>query len=282
MTLSDLKARFYAELASVYTAEELPLIFQQVVAFYTRADAKLLLVKNPTVEVDAPLVVALPDVIDKLKQGMPIQYVLGECEFYGHRFLVNSHTLIPRPETEELVQLILQHANPALPLRILDIGTGSGCIAISLKLHLPNAEVTALDVSLPALEIAQDNAKLHAVEVHFEHADILTPSAQQQPFDIIVSNPPYVCLSEQQQMQQNVLAFEPHTALFVDDKTPLLFYEAIARFAKQHLKPEGKLYVEINERFGAATCRLFAEHHLRDIALHKDLFGKDRFVSAVR
>jgi release factor glutamine methyltransferase len=219
-------------------------------------------------------------ILHQLETGKPVQYVLGETEFYGLPFRVDSRVLIPRPETEELVDWILkEHSRATEPLSILDICTGSGCIAIVLK-KLLQGTVYALDVSEQALEAARTNAELNGSEVSFVQADILDPGfTLSRKFRIIVSNPPYVLLSQKNGMHRNVLNFEPHLALFVSDEDPLLFYRAIAEFALRHLEPEGKLYFEINEQYGAETARMMKQKGFREITIRKDLSGKDRMLT---
>ena len=218
--------------------------------------------------------------IEKLKEYVPIQYILGETEFFGLPFHVNESVLIPRPETEELVDWIRnendRNANPG----ILDIGTGSGCIAISLKHEFTNATVDAFDISEKALETAQSNATLNKLEVNFSKVDILNTPEMEQKWDIIVSNPPYVTELEKSEISPNVLDYEPHLALFVPDNNPLLFYHCIAIFAQQHLKPKGKLYFEINRQFGKATVDLLTAMGFGNVELRKDISGNDRMVRA--
>lgn len=225
----------------------------------------------------------------RVAAGEPVQYVVGYETFLGRRFAVNAATLIPRPETAELVTWILEEkpswAGAVEALSLLDVGTGSGCIAISLAAALPAARVTALDVSPAALLTARDNAAALGVRnVTFVEGDILAMSAAatrgDTPLDLIVSNPPYVTRSEAAEMSPVVLDHEPPTALFVPDDDALRFYRAIARYGRRHLRAEGRLYFEINARFGAATCRLLADEGYADIVLRQDLSGRDRMVRA--
>jgi release factor glutamine methyltransferase len=222
------------------------------------------------------------EIIQRLNQHEPIQYILGETEFCGLRFLVNPSVLIPRPETEELVQLVIANA-PLLSHAILDIGTGSGCIAIALAHALPHATVSGYDISEKALETAQKNAILNGVNITFEERDILNPLTPNPltNFQIIVSNPPYIADSEATLMQKNVLNFEPHLALFVEDQNPLLFYEKIAEFGTKHLVNKGLCFVEINERFGKETAAVFEQWGYESVEIIKDLSGKDRIVKAI-
>ena len=221
-------------------------------------------------------------ILMELKTGKPLQYVLGYTEFYGLRFVVNPATLIPRPETEELVEWILSSVNPKQELSILDIGTGSGCIPISLKKNLPHAHISAIDISPEALQTAKINAELNEVEIDFLEADILK---NLQPIthklQLIVSNPPYVTPTDKEQMHLNVIDFEPHTALFVPQEDPLLFYKAIADFALTNLSTDGLLFLEINESYGQETTELLSSKGFKSIQLKKDMSGRDRIIKAI-
>jgi len=217
--------------------------------------------------------------VSALKTKMPIQYILGKTEFYNLIINVNSSVLIPRPETEELVDWIIkEHKNQEL--NIIDIGTGSGCIAIALKNNLPKAKVFALDISETALQLARKNAKLNNVDIQFVRTDILKEkhSFNDERFDIIVSNPPYVMESEKEQMNKNVLGYEPHISLFVSDNDALLFYREICNFAKNRLNKGGSIYFEINEQLGNQTIDLLKQYGFNNVILKKDLEGKDRMV----
>ncbi len=245
--------------------------------------------RNVDVLVDRPVTDTLshPDwehIIFRINQNEPIQHIIGSAEFCGLTFNVSGSVLIPRPETEELIRLVTRrYSEPDEKVSILDIGTGSGCIAIVLSRFLPHAQVSAWDVSEEALNVARENARQLLTDVHFENVDILDTdvSHPKVKFDCIVSNPPYVTYSEAENMQPNVLRFEPHQALFVEDNDPLLFYRAIADFGRTHLNSNGRCYVEINEHFGAETKKLFEEYGYSDVELRKDIHGKDRFVRAV-
>ncbi len=219
--------------------------------------------------------------IDRLLNNEPIQYILGVTEFYGYPFKCRKGALIPRGETEELVHLILKE-NKDEKLRIIDLGTGTGCIPISIKKERKNAEVHAVDISDEALQLATENAKLNDTEIIFHQYDVLekTWPLEKAYFDIIVSNPPYIRNSEKKEMEQNVLDFEPHLALFVTDNDPLLFYRAIAKKAADYLKEAGQLYFEINEAFGKETAELLNSLGFKSISIIKDLHNKDRIVKA--
>lgn len=245
---------------------------------------------NVDVLVDRPIPPDTPHpdwerVVERLNQNEPVQHIIGSEEFCGLKFTVSSAVLIPRPETEELVRLITRdYGEPDERVSILDIGTGSGCIAIVLARFLPHADVTGWDVSERALDVARENAQRLMATVSFENRDILDPSLSERlgnaTFDCIVSNPPYVTYSEAEQMHPNVLRFEPHEALFVEDSSPLLFYQAIASFGKKHLKPGGRCYVEINEHFGPQTTEVFVNQGYKNVSLLKDIHGKNRFIKA--
>jgi release factor glutamine methyltransferase len=227
----------------------------------------------------------LQTAVERLKQYEPIQYVTGVTEFMGRLFKVNSHVLIPRPETEELVSVIINENKQTVPSSILDIGTGSGCIAISLAAAWQQSEVTALDVSEGALQVARSNAGNYVQNVKFMQASILDTSWQEKlnpmQLDIVVSNPPYVTYAEEPLMRRNVTGFEPHIALFVEDTDPLLFYRYIARFCTRHLKKGGLCYLEINEQYGEQVKNVFLENSFSDALVLQDIFGKHRFVKVV-
>lgn len=220
--------------------------------------------------------------IDRLKKYEPIQYILGDTEFYGLVFKVTPSVLIPRPETEELVSWIIDDCEIKPNISILDIGTGSGCIAITLAKNLPNAQVYAMDVSEKALVVAKENAIKNDVKVKFIKEDILSWDFSDLSFDIIVSNPPYVRELEKDAMSANVLDYEPHLALFVKNDDALLFYRKISLIAKEILKPNGFLYFEINENLGDVTKKLLVNGGFNNIELKKDTFDKDRMIKAMK
>jgi len=232
-------------------------------------------------------------ILEKLKLEIPVQYLLGKTHFYGLEFEVNENVLIPRPETEELVEWIIETQNSEVrtqKLRILDIGTGSGCIAISLAKNIPNAQVFAIDVSEKALATAQKNAEMNQAEVHFIKTDILNiDDLQELPasnfqlpthFDIIVSNPPYVRNLEKEEIKKNVLDNEPHLALFVEDDNALVFYRKIAELAQKNLNQNGQLFFEINQYLGKEMIVLLENMNFKNVELRKDIYGNDRMTKS--
>lgn len=229
----------------------------------------------------------------QLEQEVPLQYIIGKTEFYGLPFVVNKHVLIPRPETEELVACVVSESSrfktfntstkqttETKQLKILDIGTGSGCIPISLKKQLPFAKISAIDISKEALTVAKKNAVLNNVDIHFILQDILKTVALDQHYDIIISNPPYVRELEKKELKNNVLKNEPHVALFVENDNPLIFYAKIAELAKKYLNKNGLLFFEINQYLGTETIDLVNKKGLKNIQLKKDMFGNDRIIVA--
>ena len=223
---------------------------------------------------------AIQRIISRLERHEPIQYVLGECSFYGLMFYVNPSVLIPRPETGELVEHILNNHRES-NLRLLDIGTGSGCIAITLAQKLLHAQVSAIDISPEAIATAERNARRNGVEIHFQCVDLFDPQLMfHDPFDLIISNPPYVRQSEKSEMSPNVLDYEPHTALFVPDDDPLLFYRCAARRAKEWLAPGGRLYFEINAALAEEMVALLREEGYSHVCTWRDMQGRERFAAA--
>jgi len=283
MKLKEFKLFFSESLSESYPKTEIDSFF------FILMEEKLELqridtVLNPDFLIDAATVVALKIILERLQKEEPIQYILGKTEFYGLPFLVDKNTLIPRPETEELVEWILseieeiQGENQKTPLAILDIGTGTGCIPVTLAKNTVNTVITAIDISATALRIAKKNAVLNAVPVNFIRQDILKTTQLPQKYDVIVSNPPYVRELEKVEISANVLANEPHLALFVPDKNPLLFYDKIADLAKQQLNENGILFFEINQYLGKETVKMLEEKGFQNIQLKKDLFGNDRML----
>lgn len=282
MNLAELSITYQQKLQKLYDEEEIQSLFLLVVNHLLGyGKARYIIEKQTSLSEDVYL--KFEEILLLISNGKPVQYVIGETEFYGLPFKVNPSVLIPRPETEELVDWILNDQEIIKQSgNVIDIGTGSGCIAISLKKHLSQAHVFAMDISKEALETAKGNALINQVEVGFMHGDILHPLSVDFPkFDIIVSNPPYITENEKQEMHQNVLAHEPHTALFVSNEQPLVFYEAIAEFAKKHLCNGGSLFFEINEYLGKQTIEMLTAKGFTDIILRKDMQGKDRMIKAV-
>ena len=277
MTLIELKQNLRATLESKFPIEEIDSFFFLLIELKLQLKS-VDFALNPTQEIIASDASFFSDALKKLEKEIPIQYIIGETEFYGLPFYVNEHVLIPRPETEELVSWILNETKGEK--KIIDIGTGSGCIAISLAKNLKNSKVWALDISKEALKIAQKNAELNEINVQFINDDILTSTTLNQKFDIIVSNPPYVRMLEKQEIKNNVLENEPHLALFVDDNNPLLFYDKIADFAKDNLTKNGELYFEINQYLGKETMQLLENKGFKNCTLKKDIFGNDRMIRA--
>lgn len=278
MNLSQLLAHFKTELKDVYEEEEVKSIFSVAVEHLLKLSRSKLMM-NFDKELSSAEQEQFFAVTAGLKMQQPIQYLLGEAYFYGAFFKVNEAVLIPRPETEELVDWILE--DQLTGKSVIDFGTGSGCIAISLKKHGKALEVTAVDISEEALALASENALRLESPVNFIHADILTFETEAQ-FDVIVSNPPYITGKEMAEMHQNVLAHEPHLALFVPDERPLLFYEAIADFAITHLKENGKLFFEINEYLSEETIQMLKDKGFTFIELRKDMQGKPRMILATK
>jgi release factor glutamine methyltransferase len=269
---------------TAYPEKEAQAITFMLIEHYMRLRNIDVLVDRPISESDTQ-----PDwdqIITRLNNNEPVQHIIGTTEFCGLDFRVSSSVLIPRPETEELVRMVTRdYSEPDKGISILDIGTGSGCIAIVLARFLPHVSVHAWDVSDEALSVARENARQLIADVTFAKQDMLDVTfplpGNAIEFDCLVSNPPYVTYAEAEHMQPNVLRFEPHQALFVEDSDPLLFYKAIADLGTFHLKDGGKCYVEINEHFGNETKMVFEDRNYKQVELLKDIHGKDRFVRAI-
>ena len=287
MIIKNYKSIFIKELSPLYDEKEIESFFYIVLECFHNVK-RIDLALNPEMEMDSLQLLRWESVLVDLKKQKPIQYILGETEFYGLKFLVNENTLIPRPETEELVEWIVVESGKLKveSLKILDVGTGSGCIAISVAKNFLNAQVTAIDVSEKALETAKKNAEMNQVNIDFICADVLKLSTfnfqLSTKFDIIVSNPPYVRNLEKQEISPNVLEFEPHLALFVDDNDALLFYRKIAALAKKSLSENGKLFFEINQYLGKETIELLENLGFKNIELRKDIYGNDRMMSCTK
>ena len=282
MLFKTYKSIFQEALIPLYDEKEIESFFFLVLEEFHNTK-RIDLALNPEMEMTTADFNKWENVVADLKKHKPIQYILGVTEFYGLKFLVNENTLIPRPETEELVELIINEEGRRKKeegrIRILDIGTGSGCIAISLAKNISNAEVFAIDVSEKALITSKLNAEINKVNVTFIPKNILEVVDLEQQFDIIVSNPPYVRMLEKTEIHPNVLEYEPHLALFVDDNDALLFYRKIAQLAKKNLVDNGKLYFEINQYLGKETVALLEDLGFKNIELMKDIYSNDRMIS---
>lgn len=289
MKLKTILDNYHSVLDDAYEKDEVNSFFDLLIEHYIGLK-RIELVLNPQYTITNGQELLLSKALSELENNKPIQYIIGETEFYGLPFKVSEHTLIPRPETEELVHWLIEcHSvrSEESELKILDIGTGTGCIAISLAKNLPEANVSALDVSDKAIKIAKQNAVLNEVNIEFIHDSILIPRhaklvSLSHNFDIIVSNPPYVRNLEKVEIKSNVLDNEPHLALFVDDDNPLQFYRAICEFAQIHLYPNGILYFEINEYLGEEMIQLLQEYDFKNIELKKDMFGKNRMIKGIK
>ncbi|SFB22049.1 release factor glutamine methyltransferase [Flavobacterium swingsii] len=282
MLIKNYRTQFTEELTSIFDEKEIESFFYIILeAFHELKRVDLVL--NPNLELDTIQLLQWETVLSQLKEQKPIQYILGETEFFGLPFYVNENTLIPRPETEELVEWIIEDLKikKFKDLKILDIGTGSGCIAITLAKNLPNASVFAIDVSEKALVTAKKNAELNEVKVTFIEKNILETEDLNQQFDIIVSNPPYVRNLEKQEIHKNVLEYEPHLALFVEDNDALLFYRKITELATKNLSKNGQLYFEINQYLGKEMVELLEKYNFENIELKKDIYGNDRMIRCV-
>lgn len=232
-------------------------------------------------EMTAEKTAELNKIFNRLTKGEPVQYVLGRAEFSGRWFNVRPGVLIPRPETEELCAWITADSKASASPKVLDIGTGSGCIAITLQLDMPESKVTAWDISADALDVARENAQRLGANVNFVKQDALNAKPEGE-WDVIVSNPPYICEKEKKDMAVNVLEHEPHTALFVPDADPLLFYRAITRLAVQTLNKGGRLYFEINPIYADDTCRMMRAEGMKAVELRSDMYGKQRMAKGIK
>ena len=282
MKIKEYRTQFIAELAPIYDAGEAESFFYLILEEKQKLK-RIDLALQPDLLFSENEVVVWNVFLEELKKEIPIQYLLGKTSFYGLDFEVNKNVLIPRPETEELVEWIVKSQQSKIEshnIRILDIGTGSGCIAISLAKNIPNAQVFALDVSEQALATAQKNASSNDVKVTFIHQSILETEDLKQQFDIIVSNPPYVRNLEKEEIKKNVLDNEPHLALFVADNDALIFYKKIAELAQKNLTPIGLLFFEINQYLGAEMVDLLEKMNFKNIELRKDIYGNNRMTKA--
>jgi release factor glutamine methyltransferase len=287
MTILNLKKYFFDELSPIHENSEVESFFFILTEYLhnlKRIDVSL----AHDFEITETYLQQWKTIISDLKNEKPIQYITGEAWFYGYQFYVDENTLIPRPETEELVEWIIERTKyevqsnkvkvQSTNFSILDIGTGSGCIPISLKKEIPNANISTIDVSEKAMAMAIKNAALNQVDINFIHQDVLKTEVLPEKYDIIVSNPPYVRNLEKHEIKKNVLAYEPHLALFVENDDALLFYRKIAQLALPDLKPNGKLFFEINQYLGSETLNLLKELGFKNIVLKKDFMRNDRMI----
>jgi release factor glutamine methyltransferase len=280
MVIKELKNNFHFQLDALFGKDEVEGFFF-IVTEYLHNLKRVDVILNPNFEISDAECQKWNTIISELKTEKPIQYITGEAWFYGLQFEVNENTLIPRPETEELVEWIIESQKDNKSknqLEILDIGTGTGCIPISIKKNIPSANVSAIDVSEEAIDVAKRNAVSNEVAINFILKNILETENLEQKFDIIVSNPPYVRNLEKEEISKNVLAYEPHLALFVEDNDALLFYRKIAELATKNLTPNGLLFFEINQYLGKETVVLLEQLGFQNIELKKDFKGNDRMI----
>ncbi|MFJ1365549.1 peptide chain release factor N(5)-glutamine methyltransferase [Capnocytophaga canimorsus] len=279
MNLKTFQAYLHQKLSAIYTADEIRNFYFLLLEFYAKK-TKVEVLLSPDFELSERIKTQILSASDRLITQEPIQYILGETEFFGNRFLVDRHVLIPRQETEELVDWILTSIPQNKAISILDIGCGSGAIAISLAKALPKSKVEAWDISEEALVKARENALLNQVTICLSQVDILHTQKLTKKYDVIVSNPPYVRHCEKQEMQRNVLDYEPHLALFVSDENPLIFYEKITELAKKSLNDNGQLFFEINQYLSKDTLKMLENKDFKPI-LRNDLNGNPRMTRAV-
>ena len=283
MNAKQYKIKFIESLESIHGVDEAESFFYLILEDKFQMK-RLDLALDPTFEFSAEAINIWQELVIQLKQEIPIQYLLGTTEFFGLPFTVNDNVLIPRPETEELVDWIIKEEKKIegqKAIKILDIGTGSGCIAISLAKNIPNSRVFAIDVSAKALEVARKNAEINSVSITFLEKNILETDDLLEQFDIIVSNPPYVRNLEKQEIKKNVLDNEPHLALFVEDFDALVFYRKITSLAMKNLYQDGQLFFEINQYLGSEMIALLQENGFESVELRKDIYGNDRMTRAV-
>ncbi len=283
MTLIEYKKIFLKSLSALYTPEEAYSIFKILIQERLGLDAAEIILSHSQ-KLTEPLFTSLTNDLTRLTNGEPIQYVTGKTLFYQLPFFLNNKVLIPRPETEELVQWIIDYAKSSSdkPLKVLDIGTGSGCISISLKKNIPNSQLTAMDISEAALGLAQKNAIINKTIINFIQLDVLNTHKLPEKYHIIVSNPPYVSEREKKQMHTNVLNHEPDIALFVKNSNPLVFYDKIGDLAWKYLHPNGVLFFEINQYLSQETKILLKNKGFSAIVIKKDFLGNDRLIRAVK
>ena len=282
MKIKLYRTHFIQELSTIYGAGEAESFFYLILEENHQLK-KIDFALNPDLTFSKDEIGIWNSILEQLKKEIPIQYLLGKTSFYGLDFEVNADVLIPRPETEELVEWIINsnsNIEKFKDLKILDIGTGSGCIAIALAKNIPNAQVFAIDISETALATANKNAEINEVNVTFIEKNILETKDLKQQFHIIVSNPPYVRELEKQEIKKNVLDNEPHLALFVADNDALIFYKKIAELAHKNLSPNGQLFFEINQYLGKEMIELLEKVGFKNIELRQDIYGNDRMIKA--
>lgn len=284
MSLKEFKNLFSEQLLEIYPKTEIDTFFFLLIEEYLGLE-RIDVILKADYKIDEQKLSILKNVLKRLKKEEPIQYIIGKTEFYGNPFFVDKNTLIPRPETEELVAWIINEVEGLKQdvqesVSILDVGTGTGCIPISLAKNLLNATIAAIDISADALQVANKNADLNNVSINFLEIDILNAPELPRKYDVIMSNPPYVREQEKAEIQNNVLQNEPHLAIFVSDDDPLIFYRKIADLAKNHLSEKGILFFEINQYLGKETCNLLKQIGFKSVELRKDLFQNDRMIKA--
>ncbi|CAM1343272.1 peptide chain release factor N(5)-glutamine methyltransferase [Tenacibaculum amylolyticum] len=279
MKLKDFRTYFNTELSNKYPKKEIDTFFFRTIEHLLDWQPVTVFTKGDSILTDN-ILTDLKEVLNRLKKEEPIQYILGETEFYGYPFIVNKNVLIPRPETEELITWILEETKEHEALHVLDIGTGSGCIPITLNKEMNAPIITAVDISEGALLVAKQNADKNNATITFLKKDILQANDFKHKFDIIVSNPPYVRELEKEEIKNNVLNNEPHLALFVEDNNPLIFYKRIADLAKEQLKVNGLLFFEINQYLGEETQEMLVNKGFKNVILKTDLFGNHRMIKA--
>lgn len=282
MILKQLYQKFLSELQNIYSKDEAAKITVMIFEWAAAVKRSDVLITPEQILPEANIIL-LNASLAKLLAHTPVQYVTGEAWFYQLKFKVASGVLIPRPETEELVEAALKFIKPKNDCSVIDIGSGSGCIPIAIKYNAPNSFISSVDISEEALVIARENAELHQTNITFIQLDFLDETSWTgvNKYDVIISNPPYIPEKEMQDMDKNVAVHEPHSALFVPDKTPIIFYKKIATFAQEHLKLDGKIFMETHEDFAKEVAEIFDQQNFTT-EIKKDIFGKERMVMAIR
>lgn len=284
MTLTEYRIYFTESLVTIYPKTEITSFLYLLIEEYLGLQ-RIEFVMQPNFIIEKEKLNLLNEALNKLQKEEPIQYIIGHTEFFGLTFIVNKNTLIPRPETEELVAWVVdeikhRELKQIKDISVLDIGTGSGCIPISIAKRCKNTSITAIDISKKALQVAKKNAENNSVKIKCIASDILNTTSLEKRYDIIISNPPYVRNSEKKEIENNVLQNEPHIALFVEDSNPLIFYDKIATLSKQHLTKEGLLFFEINQYLGEETKQMLHKKGFKNIEIRKDIFRNNRMIKA--